>query len=184
MDFFVRDEMTGEIKPLFVREAISITEIMRNTLLCSGNITLPSYEEKLVGFVICSSKKYVELKTTHTTYKKECHKDDDFDWKIGLGLAYSLFDSSWQNRKIGIDINDYRNTIIEKEKGKVVKKYKELDYVAYSMKMLKAYLKYGDFNYNDFVTRVDEALKAKKDFYVSFKNYKNDLNKIIKKEEK
>ena len=138
-----------------------------------------------LGLIICSSKKYVGLKTKNTFYRKECHKDDEFDWKIGLGLAISQFasDEHWK-KKINVNINNYRNTVIEKENGKVINTYKELDYVAYATIVLKRFLNIIGVDYKDFTNRVDEALKVKKDFYVSFQNYKNDLKKITKKEEK
>lgn len=167
-------------------------EILRGSkLICSGKIDSKVWKAGMGfprGLAICSSKKYVEFKADNSSYRKECHKDDEFDWKIGLGLAISQFASDIYNehwkKKINVNINNYRNTVIEKENGKVINTYKELDYVAYATIVLKRFLNIIGVDYKDFTNRVDEALKVKKDFYVSFQNYKNDLKKITKKEEK
>ena len=45
--------------------------------------------EKVRMLIVCKEKKYVILKFGIFETKVECHADDEFDWKIGFGLAIS-----------------------------------------------------------------------------------------------
>lgn len=131
--------------------------------------------------VICTSKKYV----IYGKEKVQCHEQDEFDWKIGLGLAISHSTNSDFKRDAKININDYRYKVIEKDsKGKILNTYKEFDYKEYANKILKKYLTLAHQNYESFVKAVNLALEKKENICFSLTKWEEDLKRIIKKEEK
>lgn len=49
--------------------------------------------------IVCKDKKYVMLKYNNEEVKIQCHEQDEFDWKIGFGLALSKMFGASRNHK-------------------------------------------------------------------------------------
>lgn len=143
--------------------------------------------------IINTEKKYVLLRNEHYEYKKECAKEDTFDWEVGLGLAISKFFSLYyplaftHQGKQSPKIDDYRIKVreITKEKGKkdIIKEYKEFDYINYG----KAMAKYWFFDYDDYTFYkglINKALENNKVIFFTTEKADKDLTKIINNKNK
>nr|DAR54918.1 MAG TPA: hypothetical protein [Caudoviricetes sp.] len=144
--------------------------------------------------IINTEKKYVLLRNEHYEYKKECAKEDTFDWEVGLGLALSGFLSTSGafvlqcttiEGKHSPKIDNYRIKVreITKEKGKkdIIKEYKEFDYINYGKAMAKWY-----FGKRNLQTKklINEALENNKVIFFTTQEADKDLTKIINNKNK
>lgn len=69
--------------------------------------------------IISKEKKYVLLKMNGEEYKINCHEEDKFDWKIGLGLAISKMMKKDERWKIAFELcRDTKNNLIYKRYAK------------------------------------------------------------------
>lgn len=149
------------------------------------NIDIPTRK-----IIICTTKKYVMVSFKNCVYKKECDKNDEFDWKIGLGLLISKYGSIFNVEKElkTININNYRykvKEIIKKEDGTEIstREYREFDYTQYALKILRTYINTCLYNnYDTFVKMIDNKLKKSEnigfeiDFGGKIKWLKNKTN--------
>lgn len=91
---------------------------------------LSIYEEnkqKRCMLIINKDKKYVIYKNNNKEYRVDCHKDDEFNWQIGFGLALSKCfgkQYKWQRAR-----ENFRHNIINEDDGSVKR---VLDYESYS----------------------------------------------------
>lgn len=91
---------------------------------------LSIYEENkqtVCMLIINKDKKYVIYKINNKEYRVDCHKDDEFNWQIGFGLALSKCfgkQYKWQRAR-----ENFRHNIINEDDGSVKR---VLDYESYS----------------------------------------------------
>lgn len=77
--------------------------------------------------IINKDKKYVIYKKNNKEYRVDCHKDDEFNWQVGFGLALSKCfgkQYKWQRAR-----ENFRHNIINEDDGSVKR---VLDYESYS----------------------------------------------------
>lgn len=88
------------------------------------NDKLPKQRDMLI---INKDKKYVIYKVNNKEYRVDCHKDDEFNWQVGFGLALSKCfgkQYKWQRAR-----ENFRHNIINEDDGSVKR---VLDYESYS----------------------------------------------------
>ena len=113
-----------------IKEIKSVQEIeMPYNLLASGVVIsrAKSYQRR---FLINKEKRTLFLEYYSTKVVVKCHEEDEFDWKIGLGLALSNANA----------INE-RKSKWHRDKWFRTKENHKLDYKAYSNWVLVEYYK-------------------------------------------
>lgn len=179
LDYFLKQFEFGRSTPKGVKRILLPAKDRNN------DIDIPTRK-----ITICTDEKYVMTIYKNCAYIKICDKNDEFNWKIGLGLLISKYSSIFNIEKElkTININNYRykiKEIIKKEDGTEIssKEYREFDYTQYALKALRTYVNNCLYNnYDTFVKMIDNKLKESKnigfeiDFGGKIKWLKNKIN--------